>query len=57
MDTATTISETFFTTSNILPPFNYPRPILKSEKSIYARFICVFALGNTKSTLWHPCEA
>jgi hypothetical protein len=36
----------------LLPPFNYPRPILKSENSIYARSICVFALENAKSTLW-----
>jgi hypothetical protein len=28
----------------LLPPSVYPRPILKSEKSIYARRICVFAL-------------
>jgi hypothetical protein len=42
--------------SKILPPFIYPRPILKSENSIYARPICVFALENTKSSLWHLCE-
>jgi hypothetical protein len=26
----------------IFPPFNYPRSILKSEKSIYVRLICFF---------------
>jgi hypothetical protein len=41
----------------VLPLFNYPRPISKSKKSIYARPICVFALKSTKSTLWHPCKA
>jgi hypothetical protein len=40
----------------ILPPSIYPRPILKSENSIYARPICVFALENIKSSLWHLCE-
>jgi hypothetical protein len=40
----------------LLPPFIYPRPILKYEKFIYARPICVYELENTKSSLWHLCE-
>jgi hypothetical protein len=29
---------------SVLPPLNCPKPILRSEKSIYAKLICVFTL-------------